>query len=85
MDDITIVEQSIEHLKHLKNDLIRNFTHAYAYGYHQLQGSTDVKFNNKQFVKDLENIQNIRKGIRRAVEAPSEDVREENNSQCLLM
>lgn len=36
VDDITVVEQSIEHLKHLKhlkNDLIRNFAHAYAYGY----------------------------------------------------
>ena len=85
VDDITVVEQSIEHLKHLKNDLIRNFANAYVYGYHQLQGSTDVKFNNKQFVKDLENIQSIRKGIRRVVEAPAEDVRVENNSQCSLM
>ena len=38
--------------------------------YKVLQGSTNVKFNNKQSVKDLENVQNIRKGIRRAVEAP---------------
>ena len=44
-----------------------------------------MKCNNKQFVKDLENIQNIRKGIRRSVEVPSEDVREENDSHCLLM
>ena len=69
----------------MKNDLIRNFTHAYAFGYHQLHGSTDAKFNNKQVVKDLENIQSIRKGIRRAVEAPVDKVREDNSSQCLLM
>ena len=46
VDDITVVEQSIEHLKHLKhlkNDLIRNFAHAHACGYYELQGSTNVK------------------------------------------
>ena len=85
VDEISLVEQSIEHLKHLRNDLVRNFTYAYAFGYNQLQGSTDVKFNNKQFVKDLENIQNVRKGIRRAVEVPNGEVREENNSNCCLM
>ena len=71
--EFQLIDTSIEHLQHLRNELMMVFLNSYtSSGYYQLKGNEAV-FWHEKFLADVKSIQDYRRGIRRTLEATTED------------
>lgn len=71
--ELQLIDTSIEHLHHLRNELMMVFLNSYtSSGYSQLKGNEAVFWHDK-FLSAVKSIQDYRRGIRRTLEATTED------------